>query len=66
MEQIKIAIAVKYILDEHSAIRACGSCPIGCSDLTRFICAGFSIEDIYTWCDSHKEFLDKELDKRFY
>ena len=66
MEQTKIAIAVKYILDEHSAIRACGSCPIGCNDLIRFICAGFSMEDINTWCYSHKELLNKELEKRFY
>lgn len=65
MIQDSINIAVKHILDEHSFARACGSCPIGCSDLVRFICLGFTSDDITKWCDKHQDILKNEMNKMY-
>ena len=37
---------VSAFLDDQFDVRACGSCAIGCTDLTRFICCGFSMNDL--------------------
>lgn len=54
MESVAIKAAVRRWLDERPYLRACGSCPIGCDDMTKFICMGGSVKDL-------EEFLNRAL-----
>lgn len=60
MESEDIKKAVSIWLDEHNALRACGSCPISCDDMTRFICVGGSIN--YLWGILKKLRLENDTD----
>lgn len=53
---------VKEFLNDHSKVRACGSCAIGCNDLVRFICCGFSINDLDSWSADNKDKVNQIID----
>lgn len=60
-----IPTVVKLILDNYPEMRCCGSCPCSCDDMTRFICMGFSIDDINKYILNNSDKIN-ECKKKFW